>query len=495
MSTIQEITAMCKAGRLQEAYELSQTDLAADPENLWVQRAAAWPIYYMIRQDAETGNFQELTAHLDKLRELTLLTPEQDAMVFENVLWKVAEYVKNRIAPTDFDAPARLSALFERLRSYTFQASKAHSTLLSHILHHGTWEGMDDFLEWWNLDTLTPEDYAPYVNPQGKKTMTLAERTFIAYAKVLLRKGDATRIEEFLPRLDALMQHHPEMTYTGYFYGKLLLALGDNAEEALKVLIPFARKKMTEFWVWQLLSDVFAQDAERHLACLLRAVHCRTQETFLGKVRIRLTTALIRRGDLNRARHQVDTVVRCYVSHGWRLPYEIDYWIHQPWLTAATPDASAPIDYMAITDAILCEGATECFAVVTYVDERTHRASLIYGHEQRMNQKLRLRVAPGHVLRIHYVTDADGRPKVLTAAKALLPADLAYAKKLEGTIDKRPDRDFAFFQAGGVSAFVPPTLVARCGVRHGDSVTALLVYDYDRRKDKWNWVCANLLKR
>ena len=142
---------------------------------------------------------------------------------------------------------------------------------------------MADFFDWWNLDNLTPEDYTPYINQKGQKIMTLAERAFIANSKALLRLNDLGRIEEFLPKLDNLINTHQEMMYPGYFYGKLLLALGSNSDEALKVIIPFARKKITEFWVWQLLSDVFTNDEDKQLACLLRAVHCRTQETWLTR--------------------------------------------------------------------------------------------------------------------------------------------------------------------------------------------------------------------
>lgn len=130
---------------------------------------------------------------------------------------------------------------------------------------------------------LRQEDYVPFINAKGQKCMTLAERVYIAYSKTLLKKNDLGKIEEFLPKLGELIEAHPEMLYSGYFCGKLLLALGSNDDEALKVVMPFAQKKSTEFWVWQLLSDVFKDDSEKQLACLLRAVHCKTQESFFGE--------------------------------------------------------------------------------------------------------------------------------------------------------------------------------------------------------------------
>ena len=133
--------------------------------------------------------------------------------------------------------------------------------------------------------------------------MSLAERAYNANSKALLRLNDNERIREFLPKLDNLMNNHPEMTWPGYFYGKLLLSLGSTPEEELRVILPFARKKATEFWVWQLLSDVFVNDNEKRLACLLRAVHCDTQEQFLIKVRIKLARLFILQGQYNLAKY------------------------------------------------------------------------------------------------------------------------------------------------------------------------------------------------
>ena len=46
MANIKDITTMCKAGQVQEAYELAKTDLAARPADIWAQRAVGWVLYY-----------------------------------------------------------------------------------------------------------------------------------------------------------------------------------------------------------------------------------------------------------------------------------------------------------------------------------------------------------------------------------------------------------------------------------------------------------------
>lgn len=494
MVNVRDITTMCKTGQLQQAYDLAKADLTAMPTDVWTQRAVGWALYYMIKADSEVGNYAQLVGHIDELKSLDQLTLANDSMIFDNVQFQIANFIKNRVFLTDIEASAKLSTFFLKLKDYEFKSSKGHSFLLQTILKFENWPEMANFFDWWNLDNLTPEDYTPYINQKGQKIMTLAERAFIANSKALLRLKDLGRIEEFLPKLDNLMNTHQEMMYPGYFYGKLLLALGSNSDEALKVIIPFARKKITEFWVWQLLSDVFTNDEDKQLACLLRAVHCRTQETFLGKVHIKLANLYIKRGLLNYARYHIDAVIRCYASQGWRLPNEIDCWIHQPWINSTAPDEKDPINYMSITDAILCDGAEECIAVVTYVDPNNHKSFIIYGIEKRTSQKFRFNVRVGKTLKLHYIVDNEGRMKVLSSTMAQLPSNLDYAKYVEGEIDKRDDKEFAFLKSGSIKCFVSPNTVRKHDLKNGDKVKSLIVYDYDKKKEVWNWVCVNVKK-
>lgn len=490
MLTIKDITAMCKAGKIQEAYELAKKDIETLPEGLYVQKVLGWALYYMIKVDTEEGNYSKLLEHIDELKSLNQLTANNDSMLFDKVQFKIAEFIKKYLNETN--SSDRLSAFFLKLKDYNFNASIGHSYLLQSYIKFDAWLEMADFFDWWNLDNLKQEDCVPYITSKGQKMMTLAERAFIANSKALLKLNNADRIKSFLPKLDVMMNQHKEMIYLGYFYGKLLIALGSDMDEALKVIIPFAREKITEFWVWQLLSDVFINYEEKQLACLLRAVHCRTQETFLGKVRIKLATLYIKRMQFNYARYHIDAVISCYSSHGWKIPYEIDNYIHQPWFNTVEPDGNDPIDYKTITDGILCDGAKESIAVVTYVDKKSHKSSMIYGYEQKMFQKLEFKVTVGNILKIQYIMNKMGQIKVLRTSRTQLPKFLNYAKFIQGTIDKREDKDFAILKSGSIRYFVPPTLVKNGNLDNGDNVKSLIVYDYDKKRMCWNWVCVNV---
>lgn len=494
MARIQDITNMCREGRVQEAYDIAKADAAAYPADVWGQRAFGWALYYTIKGDTERKDYTQLIAHLEELHSLQLLTVNDDSMILDNVQFQVAHFINNGIYTTDTEAPGKLSKLFSLLKNYTFNPSRGHSFLLQAVIKFENWHELADFIDWWNLDNLTSDDYSAFTTRDGNRLMTLAERAFIAQSKALLKTNNNNRIESFLPKLEVIVNNHPEMVYPGYFYGRLLLKMGSSLNDELKVIIPFVRKKVNDFWAWKLLSEVYASDPEIQLACLLRAVHCRTKEDFLVKVRIQLATLYLQSNQFSRAKHHVEVVAQTYISNGWRLPDLVYYWTHQPGFQTITPDDSEPVDYMAITNRLLCEGTSEAIAIITYVDANTHKASMIYAKEKRITQKLRVKVHPGAVLRINYTSDPSGRLNIIQAEKCPFPNDLDYAKVVEGTISKRDHQAFAFLNSNIGRCFISPTLVSKYNITDTQQIKAVIVYDFDKKKNTWNWVCLSIRK-
>lgn len=485
MASLNQIINLCKAGRVQEAYDLAKADL--EQERPWAKLTTGRALYYFIKEDANSGHYERLVAHLDEMISLGQLIPDN-----ENSIFWIGVFCKRHLASTAIDTPIRLSALFSRLREFSCSSGRGYSVLLDGFIRCDSWQEMAAFLEWWNLNKLTPEDYQPVEIAPGKKIMSLAERAYNANSKALLRLNDNERIREFLPKLDNLMNNHPEMTWPGYFYGKLLLSLGSTPEEELRVILPFARKKTTEFWVWQLLSDVFVNDNEKRLACLLRAVHCDTQEQFLIKVRIKLARLFILQGQYNLAKYQIDKVTQCSLSKGMCLPHEVQCWINEPWFSSAVSDSKAPIDFSSITDELLCGGTEEAIAIVTYTDIKTGKSSLVYGWEKRESKKLSFKVSPGVVLKINSIVEPTGKLQIIRAIKTPLPNNLDYAKVVEGTVSKHASNIFAFLKSTEGDFYIAPNVVKRYDVENGETIKSLIVYDYNRKKMTWDWTCISI---
>ena len=134
MAEIREITTLCKSGKVKDAYELAKNDLLASPDYPWLQRALGWALYYMIKSDVENGDLDSMVEHIIELKSLELLSVENDCMIFDNVQFKIAEYVKNHISLTDIDYSIKLSTLFNVLKDYCFLPSKGHSYLLQNFM-------------------------------------------------------------------------------------------------------------------------------------------------------------------------------------------------------------------------------------------------------------------------------------------------------------------------------------------------------------------------
>lgn len=481
---------MCKAGQIHEGYEIALNDWNNDSENVWTHREVGWALYYLIKHDVENRSHDNLYEHLEKFSELTLLDMSQDKLIFENVLWKLSECLRE--VPSD--NLVLISNIFSKIHDWRLGPSRSYSYFIQNCLKFEGWEQMATFIEWWNIDNLQPEDYQPFKMENGRTVMALAERVLIAYSKALMRLRDQVRIDSFIPRLESTAEQYPDMIYLGYFCGKLLIAQGASAEDALNRLVPFVRKKESEFWAWQVLSEIFRNDVQKRFACLLRAVHCRTQESFLGKIRIALAEIYVSQNDLPRAKYHIDKVSICYLQHGWRIPNQIQQWTIQPWLSCTVADSSDPIDYKAVTDGVLYNDTEKRIALVTYVDTQAKRASLIYGMRQKQTVKYSgwgFAPSVGMVLNVESVLE-NHVLKVINVERCVVGADVSFMKEIFATVDKRQENQFAFIKNGSEKYFVSPSVVSKYNLNGGEVVNAIVAFDFNKKKNEWSWTCVHI---
>lgn len=493
MTNLSSVTEMCKQGDVQGAFRVAKEDLLAAPTDVWNQRKMAWVLYYLLKDDVAEHKREVLHDHVELLCSLDALTPQEDAVLMDCCLWKLAAYVKSLSPGMEGEA----TWLFARMNRYHFLPSKAYSCFLHAHLHLTAWGGLTEFVEWWNLDNLLPEDFTPYAVPGGRTLMSLAEQAHLAYAKALLRRGDRERMSKFLPVLEQLAAKHSEMAYPGYYCGKLLMAMGETKDRVLDVLVPFVRERKREFWAWQLLAEVYAEEPTMRLACLLRAVHCKTQETFLGRVRLELASLYVAAGDVSRAKFHLDRVAACYSQQGWHLPADALDMLRYVSARTQEADGSDGTDYRAMTDALLLRDCPESLAVVTWVDTAAHRAALVYGHEKRTAIALKAidgRVEVGTLLRVREYHQGGKHSGVCSAV--VVPdgdwADLPYLKRLHGVVKALAGRPYGFVKSHGVTCFIKPELVAHHHVTGGEHVTVLAVLDYNKKKEEWQWTAATL---
>ena len=125
-------------------------------------------------------------------------------------------------------------------------------------------------------------------------------QAYVAYVKHLLPKqtqfGEIIFNKEkamaFMPILSDIVGNHPQFQYPAYFNAKLLLAFGDK-DNMLVSLLPFAKKKRNDFWVWEILAEAFSNDPDKVFDCYCKALSCQSPEEMLVNLRQKMAGIFI----------------------------------------------------------------------------------------------------------------------------------------------------------------------------------------------------------
>lgn len=494
MAKVSEITELCRFGNIDEAYALAKADYDAAPDDYWAQTALGWALYYKLK-DAVANAYFGMVGEIigESCRVLRRLNDGGSEMLFESVAWQIGKSLKACKAD-----PNMAERFIPPLLSLSFKPGNGYSYLLQEALGVENYESLGSFIHWWNLDNLQPKDFEPYKMAKNRQLMSLAERAYIAYAKALLKNGNKDEIEALIPKMEALMEQHPEMTYPGFFCGRLMMATGATRHDVLAAVVPFVRRKKNDFWAWQLLSEAYADDRRCQLACLLRAVHCRTKEDFLGKVRLALASIYLKEGDPARAKHQLQAVGRHYMAKGWNLPREAVEMAHNPALATVEADATDGLNYMQVTSQLLAEGAEQSVAVVVYVNGKAKRAVLVYGYKKTATVRLSelpFEVELGTVMRLSWLPAANDKISIVSAvsicddpdanAEEISSLNENYVKTVHGKIRRREGQSFAFIE----NCYVPQAVAKRHKLEDGDYYYAVAVLNFNKMKNEWTWQC------
>ena len=85
MAGINKIKELGKAGQAKEAYDLAKADLEAGQP--WGQLTTGWALYYLIKDDAEKGAYDQMLTHVDELKSLDQLPEDELYKIMDNVIF------------------------------------------------------------------------------------------------------------------------------------------------------------------------------------------------------------------------------------------------------------------------------------------------------------------------------------------------------------------------------------------------------------------------
>lgn len=495
--TAQSVTALRKAGRLREAYQQARALCAADPDNSWNQRAMAW-VYADLLKDAATQ--ADPARLLSGLRQVATLPMADDETLWrEQVLWPVVKFLLR--VPADELSLSDLAGLVAGVRPFLNPApSLVRSVWWKALLRH-----KEARLDWLGLladggwGAFRPDDYAPETvaetSERKRPTPTpgpLVERVCVAAARQLLATVPVleSAVRPVADRFSALVAQYPDWTLLPYYQAQLLLAIGQD-EEAIRIYLPFARRKNREFWVWAGLATMQGDHADAALACYAMALLQQTPDAFLVKVRQQTARLLISLGLWPEARVELEKLVASRQNEGWKIPAEVTAWLNDDQYTqlngAILPRTWVEV-YRPIAQSLLWADVPEQPALVVGVDnERQTVRFVIDVHTEGAFRYPTYGCCPvvGDVLLLRVSTTQAGENthlRVQTARVGQYETPRVALKVVTGPL-RLHERGFGFVQ----DALVPAEVIARLGLVAGEPV-ALAAYEaLDVRKQKKGW--------
>lgn len=496
--SFKEIKELRQAGKLEEALQMANQALEAEPENIWNKRAAAWVYYDYLKKYAQPDSFAAFKENLIKIKDLKL--PEDEKMVFDNCAWQIGSLVFGLQKAEHVDH-GKANELFEIIRNFYFTKPSEAYSFIYKAFHKGyqNWSSYLTFADWWNFEYLRSEDFLKE-EFNGKKMMSIAEQAHIAYSKKLLEGEtvdtfgqdsviDQKKIQSFLPKLDALIEKHPDYQYPPYFKAKLLLALG-NGENILAAFLPFAKQKKNDFWVWELIAEIFSEDRGIQFACYCKALSLKTPEDFLVKLRQTFAELLIERKLFDEAKTEIRKVIATREKHEWKLPNQLIQWTEQDWYKSSTAKKDNLDLYSANikkAEEILFQDVPEELIVVEFVNEsksilnfvKDKRKFGFFNYSGNLNKP-----KIGDLLKVRFYGDGQkGFYKILSAKKTDSNMVSDAMKGFEGAIKVISPQNFGFIE----DIFVEPKIIEKSKLTDGYSVKGRAILSFNKKKNEWGW--------
>jgi hypothetical protein len=492
-----EIKELRQAGKIEEALNMAKTELESDPENIWAKRNISWVFYEYLKQNNLVEHFDTFIFWLNEIKKLQL--PIEEKILFEQLSWQIGKIAFALFKSLPIDINKGIT-LFETVKHFHFsKPSEGYSYLFKGF--HKSLKDSDkyiEFVDWWGLENFMPEDFQKESLPNGKEVMAIAEQAYITYTKHLLPKQtpfgeqifDKEKALNFLPILSRIVDEYPQFQYPGYFSAKLLLALGDK-DNMLESLLPFAKKKRNDFWVWDILSEAFLDDSDKVLACYSKALSCKSPEEMLVNLRQRMAGLLISKNLFNEAKTEIDLLVESRTTHGFKIPNDVIGWQSKDWYKNAVAKKSN-IDfykqYIPVAESLLFSDTPEETVIVEFVNSDKKILNFIASETKfgffKYDRFLR-DAKVGDTLRVRFQGGSNGGMYQLYTAIKVNDESFKknFMKEVEGVVRISEGKPFGFLS----DIFVHPSLVKKLNLIDGAPLKGYAIKSYNQEKKLWGW--------
>ncbi|AZB32136.1 DUF7017 domain-containing protein [Chryseobacterium balustinum] len=495
----QQIKELRQSGKLQEALELATVDLEQNQDNIYAKRNISWVYWMFLKDHAEKSDIKNFILYLIKVKELNL--PENETMLFDTISWKIGTFLFQllKLQNIPFSEVFNIIDIAKNFHyskpsdSYSFLLKAAHKALKTNR------DKYISFINWWNLENLRPEDFEKEVLPNGRMIMSIAEQVYTAYYKALIPNQE-NQIEKNVvlanvQKIDDIVEEHSDYIYLIYFKAQMLLAIGEK-EELKKSYLPFAQKKATEFWVWDLMSQIVDSEEEK-LSCLCQACKSgRGVEQMKTGLYLRMANYFLSKNMLPEAKCELLKIKKIKEEYQQKVPAEVTNLLLSERLSSIVETISNNSFYNSKTsevDTILFSNLPSQNIFVSHINHDKNIINFItaddktshFKHE-RINPKLKIFV--GDVLNVRFSQFSVENISRLNTLKKGTDDSMKHKnlKSITGILKINP-KGFGFLE----DVYFPKTLIEKNNFKDGENIDFVAIRKYNKEKETLGW---NFLK-
>ncbi len=500
--SFKDVKELRTQGKLNEALKLALVELAIDSENIWNKRALAWVYYDFLKINSEYSKLNDFNLYWDKLMGIDL-SEDNNQILHESIGLQLGKVVFSVFRESELPTNV-LDELFEKAKLLSIERpSKANSFLIKAFLKGSkTWPNIHLVPDYFGFEGFSDSDY--YSEEfNGKAITSTVEKFYNLTCKFLLDASKklpanhpnlVAQINEFLPILSRQIVRNPEYQYLPYFRAKLLLSIGEN-QDVFTAFLPFAKRKKTEFWVWEVIADTFEESDENRFACFCKALSLKSPEEFLIGLRMDFAKILIQKEMFTEAKLEISKVVEIRTSKGWKISNEIQQIMNQKWFLDApilTSNQDLYKRYIDQAESLLFGDVQEHIITVEFVNRDKQMITFVKNrnHHGFFSYKSYLqKPAIGEVYKARFSEASnDGFHKLLSISKANENEHPEALKKFEGDLKVNEKGNFGFID----DVFFDPTTIQKLNLKNLQKVTGTAILSFNKKKEQWGWKVLNI---
>lgn len=498
----QKIKELRTSGNLAEALELAVADLEGAPDSIYAKRNISWVYYAMLKKHAEESGFDAFMATLELIKKLEL--PADEKMLFNNIAIPLAKMFRNLAATKPIDY-TKANLLFESSKHFPFEKPLLNYSILLGGLQKAFKDSAKylEVIDWWDIDNLRPEDYLEE-EFNGRTIMALAEQVYISYAKHLEigkpldqygnnTEIDKPKIEEFLPKLEEVIEKYPMFVYPPYFKAKLLIKLGDD--DVLSSFIPFARKKKNDYWVWQLMTEIYKHNQEIVFSCYCKALTLKTPDEFLVKIRQNLAEILIKKNLYDEAKTEIERILLVKEKTQTKVPSKVQMWQNSDWFKNAKPFKNNREFYKSNcleAEEILFNDINQETVAVDYVNYEKQIVNFVKNKNKSGFFKYSGLIEDpeiGDILEIRFAEESrENQYKALTI-KFSESSNCEAVQIFAGNV-RIISSGIGFLD----DCFIDKSLIEQHTVKNNEHIKAKALLSFNKKKNEWGWKAVKIKK-